>query len=72
MKNYIQIGANTGDDFFKEIIEKAPDNSNIYLIEANKNEKLLIECGISYHTILKGIGFNIKGIQGCLISHEHL
>lgn len=38
MLNYIQIGTNVGNDyFFEEIVKKSPLNSNIYLIEANKN-----------------------------------
>ena len=44
---------------------------NSYLIEANPNERLLIECGIPYKRILEGLDYNISGIQGCLISHEH-
>ncbi|AYE35284.1 MBL fold metallo-hydrolase [Clostridium septicum] len=43
---------------------------NCYLIQAG-DEKLLLECGITWNEILKGLDFNIKGILGCLISHEH-
>jgi len=35
MKNYIQIGANVGDDHFFEEIKRLNDRSNIYLIEPN-------------------------------------
>lgn len=44
---------------------------NSYLIEA-EGESLLIECGLPYKQILKGINFNIKGMVGCLITHSHL
>ena len=45
---------------------------NSYLIEANENEKLLLECGIPYKQLLKGVDYNLQGIQGCLITHEHM
>jgi FkbM family methyltransferase len=35
MKNYIQIGANVGEDHFFEEIKRLNDRSNIYLIEPN-------------------------------------
>jgi FkbM family methyltransferase len=35
MKNYIQIGANVGNDYFKQIISDIKDKANIFLIEAN-------------------------------------
>lgn len=44
---------------------------NCYILQAG-NDKLLLECGIPYKEILKGLDFNLNGVQGCLISHEHL
>lgn len=44
---------------------------NAYILQAG-NDKLLLECGIPYKEILKGIDFDLYGVQGCLISHEHL
>ena len=43
MKNYIQIGANTGHDEFQSIIEKLEEKSNIVLLEPNTDliEKLV-------------------------------
>ncbi|OEH86226.1 MBL fold metallo-hydrolase [Desulfuribacillus stibiiarsenatis] len=32
---------------------------------------LLLECGISFKEIQKGLNFKTSDIQGCLISHEH-
>lgn len=32
---------------------------------------LLLECGISYKEIQRGLNFKMSEIQGCLISHEH-
>ncbi|MCY6958839.1 MBL fold metallo-hydrolase [Clostridium brassicae] len=43
---------------------------NCYIIQAGE-EKLLLECGIDWRNILKGLNYNIKGVKGCLISHKH-
>ena len=43
---------------------------NCYLLETEK-ETLIIECGIRYKDILKGLNFDLNKVVGCLISHEH-
>ncbi|MBA4509163.1 MBL fold metallo-hydrolase [Clostridium sporogenes] len=43
---------------------------NCYLLQGEK-ETLIIECGLPYKTILKGLNFNLGNVVGCLISHEH-
>ncbi|GAA0735378.1 MBL fold metallo-hydrolase [Clostridium oceanicum] len=43
---------------------------NCYIIEAGK-EKLLLECGIDWRNILKGLNCSVEGVKGCLISHKH-
>lgn len=45
-------------------------SGNCYIIQAGE-EKLLLECGIDYRNILKGLGHSIKGVKGCLITHKH-
>ena len=45
-------------------------SGNCYIIEAGE-EKILLECGIDYRSILKGLNYSIKGVVGCLISHKH-
>ena len=45
-------------------------SGNCYIIEAGQ-EKLVLECGIEYKKILKGLDYTIKGVVGCLISHRH-
>ena len=44
---------------------------NCYLLQ-NQNETLIIECGIKYKEILKGLNFNLNNIVGCLVTHEHM
>lgn len=46
-------------------------SGNCYLITDNHNHKLLIECGIPWKEILKGIDFDLEHIDGCLVTHEH-
>lgn len=43
---------------------------NCYLLQS-EDETLILECGIRYKDILKGLNFNLSNIVGCLISHEH-
>ncbi|GAA0735544.1 MBL fold metallo-hydrolase [Clostridium oceanicum] len=43
---------------------------NCYLLQG-KNETLILEAGIKYKDILKGLNFNLNNIVGCLVSHEH-
>lgn len=45
-------------------------SGNCYLLQS-ENETLILECGINYKNILHGLNFNLKGIVGCLITHEH-
>lgn len=45
---------------------------NCYLIEANKNEKLILDAGVNFKEVQKQLGFELKGIQGVLITHEHM
>jgi phosphoribosyl 1,2-cyclic phosphodiesterase len=32
---------------------------------------LLLECGINYRDIQKGLNFQMSSIAGCLVTHEH-
>lgn len=45
-------------------------SGNSYIIQAGE-EVLLLECGINYRDILKGLDFNISNVIGCLITHNH-
>lgn len=45
-------------------------SGNCYLLEG-KEETLIIECGIKYKEILKGLNFDLSKVVGCLVSHEH-
>ena len=36
------------------------------------SSSLLIEAGIQFKRIQVALGFEVSGLDGCLISHEHL
>ncbi len=43
---------------------------NCYLLETDK-DKLMLECGITFKNIKKGLNFDLTGVCGCLVTHEH-
>lgn len=45
-------------------------SGNCYLLQ-NKTETLIIEAGIPYKRILKGLDFNLMDVVGVVISHTH-
>ena len=44
---------------------------NCYILTSSKKEKLIIECGIGIKKILEGLEFDLNGVCGCLVTHEH-
>lgn len=45
-------------------------SGNCYLLET-ENETLILECGIRYKDIFKGLDFDLSKVVGCLVTHEH-
>ena len=45
-------------------------SGNCYILTCN-NEKLILDCGLPIKVIKHGLGFDLGGIQGVLISHAH-
>lgn len=43
---------------------------NCYVVSDGQTS-ILLECGIPFRRLKKGLGFDLSGISGCLISHEH-
>lgn len=46
-------------------------DGNLYVVTSTGRERLLIECGVTWKRILHALDYNLKGIVGCLLSHEH-
>lgn len=44
---------------------------NGYILECDK-EQLIIELGVSWKEILKGLNYNLTKVHACLVSHCHL
>jgi len=43
---------------------------NCYHVTDGKT-RLLLECGIPYKRIQQGLNFQVSGVAGCLVTHEH-
>ena len=43
---------------------------NGYILE-NDREALLIEAGVRFSDVKKALGYNIRKVVGCVVSHEH-
>lgn len=43
---------------------------NCYILY-NGNESLIIECGVRFQEMQKGLEFNLRSVVGCLLTHEH-
>lgn len=44
---------------------------NCYLLTAQDGETLMIEAGIDFKEVKKALNFNLMGVVGCVVSHEH-
>jgi metal-dependent hydrolase (beta-lactamase superfamily II) len=45
---------------------------NLYEVRAANGRRLLIEAGVPWAKLQRILNFNLKDIEACLISHEHL
>lgn len=45
-------------------------HGNCYVVNDGETA-ILLECGVSFRRIKKGLGFDLSAIRGCLVSHEH-
>lgn len=46
-------------------------SGNCYLLSASGGETLIIEAGVNFNEVEKALGFNIRGVVGCLVTHRH-
>lgn len=47
-------------------------SGNCYLIEASQSDKLVLDAGINFKEVQKGLEFDFRGVRGVLITHEHM
>jgi phosphoribosyl 1,2-cyclic phosphodiesterase len=45
---------------------------NLYEVVAANGKRLLIECGVPWRKLEEALDHDFKGIEGCLLSHDHL
>lgn len=46
-------------------------SGNAYVVTAANGKRLLIECGVTWPLLQQALNYDLTGIEGCLISHEH-
>lgn len=46
-------------------------SGNAYVVTAANGKRLLIECGVAWPLLQKALDYDLSGIEGCLLSHEH-
>lgn len=46
-------------------------SGNCYILQADSGEKLIIECGLPFREIKRGLSYDLRGVVGCLVSHRH-
>ena len=45
-------------------------SGNCYLLQ-NKDEVLILECGVDWKAVKKALAFDLSKVVGCLVTHEH-
>ena len=45
-------------------------NGNCYILD-NGKEALLLEAGVRFQEVKKALGYNLRKVVGCLITHRH-
>lgn len=45
--------------------------ANLYTVESSAGGRLMIECGVRWKDIQRALDYNLRGIEGCLVSHSH-
>ncbi len=46
-------------------------DGNLYTLTAGNGKRLLLECGVPWRKLQKALDYNLRDIEGCLITHEH-
>lgn len=54
----------------KLVVLGSSSSGNCYVLDAG-NEALILEAGIRLNEVKKALGFNVRKVVGCLITHQH-
>lgn len=44
---------------------------NSYILTDERDQSLILELGVNFKTIQKSLNFDLSGVCGCLVTHEH-
>lgn len=53
------------------IVLGSGSTGNGYILQDSEGNSLILECGVRLKEVKNALDFNIRGIQGCLVSHRH-
>lgn len=55
----------------KFIQHYSSSRANLYEVVGSLGHRLLLECGVRWQLLEKALNFNLRNIEGCLLTHEH-
>ena len=53
-----------------EVLGSGSDG-NCYLLRAGNGEVLMLEAGVGFTEVKKALGWSLRGLVGCVVSHRH-
>jgi len=46
--------------------------ANLYIVHFSTGQRLLLECGVTWPKLQESLKFDLQGILGCFVTHEHM
>ena len=46
-------------------------SGNLYAVTSRSGRRLMIECGVLWKKLQRALGYDLRGIDACLLSHAH-
>ena len=54
---------------FKQIYSGS--SGNLYTVTAANGKRIMLECGVTWPKLQKGLDYDLSNFEGCLVTHEH-
>lgn len=58
-------------DVMKLTTLSSSSHGNCYLLTSSEGNTLILECGINWMDIKKGLDFHLSCVVGCVVTHQH-
>ena len=46
-------------------------SGNLYAVTSSSGQRLMIECGVPWKKLQQALGYDLRGVDACLLSHAH-